>query len=176
MGAYRDSYFSLCLPKVSRFWIFHIFLQKMLNFNYSPPRHIFQIIGPILRLQLITWNPFEDNCKELERTEWYETIMRYGLNSSDAEKDLADDPDIRLIPALIEKIVLPKTTEFVQKVWDPVSSTQTLALINLVRRLIRDYPSLKPKSKYMRTLFTAVMDKMKDAVDNDVFIPIFPKQ
>lgn len=136
-----------------------------------------QIIGPILRLQLITWNPFEENTKDMEKTEWFETIIKYGLKPSEnAEKTLADDPDIRLIPALIEKFVIPKMTEFVQKAWDPVSSTQTMALRNLLRRLIRDYPSLKPKSKFMRTLFISVLDKMKDSVDSDVFIPIFPKQ
>lgn len=112
----------------------------------------------------------------MEKSEWFETIMRYGLNASETEKSLADDPDIRLIPVLFEKFIVPKMTEFVQKVWDPISSTQTMALRNLLRRLIRDYPSLKPKSKFMPTLFISVLDKMKDAVDNDVFIPIFPKQ
>lgn len=28
----------------------------------------------------------------------------------------------------------------------------------------------------MRTLFTAILDKMKASLENDVFIPIFPKQ
>lgn len=102
--------------------------------------------------------------------------MRYGMNASESERTLADDPDIRLIPVLVEKVIVPKITEFVQRVWDPVSSKQTLALVNLMRRLIRDYPSMKPKSKFVRTLFTAVVDKMKDSIDNDVFIPIFPKQ
>lgn len=127
-------------------------------------------------MNLITWNPFEDNCKDLERTDWYETIMKYGYKANETEANLSDDPDIRLIPTLIEKIILPKINEFVEKAWDPVSSTQTLKLVNLLRRLHRDYPSLKPKSKYMRTLFTAILDKIKLSVDNDVFIPIFPKQ
>lgn len=43
-------------------------------------------------------------------------------------------------------------------------------------RLGREYPSLKTTSKYLRTLFATVLDKMKAALDHDVFIPIFPKQ
>lgn len=177
MSSYRDSYFSLCLPKVSEFFLLQSF-SKCLDCSIGTHREfpLPQIVGPILRLQLITWSPFEDTSKDLERADWYETIMRYGMHTTESEQMLADDPDIRLLPVLVEKVILPKLTEFVQKVWDPVSSKQTLSLVTLMRRLIRDYPSMKPKSKFMRTLFLAVVDKMKDAVDNDVFIPIFPKQ
>lgn len=43
-------------------------------------------------------------------------------------------------------------------------------------RLGREYPSLRMKSKTTQALFTAIMDKMQAALDNDVFIPIFAKQ
>lgn len=66
--------------------------------------------------------------------------------------------------------------EFIEKVWDPLSSTQTLRLVNLIKRLIERYPSLKPTSKYMRNLFTNILDRMRLSLENDVFIPIFPKQ
>lgn len=72
--------------------------------------------------------------------------------------------------------ILNFSSEFIEKGWDPLSSSQTLRLVNLLRRLIRDYPSLKPTSKYMRALFNGILDKMKFSLDNDVFIPIFPKQ
>lgn len=48
--------------------------------------------------------------------------------------------------------------------------------MGLIGRLGREYPSLKPASKYLRTLFVTILDKMKLSLDNDVFIPIFPKQ
>lgn len=130
----------------------------------------------MIRLNMITWNPLDENCKDFERMEWYETVMKYGYKPNETESELADDPDIRLMPTLVEKIILPKVTEFIEKAFDPVSSTQTLRLVNLLRRLIRDYPSLKPTSKFMRAMFTAILDKMKLSLENDVFIPIFPKQ
>lgn len=149
MTSYKDTYFSLCLPK---------------------------IVGPIVRLNMITWNLLDENCKDIEKMEWYETLMKYGYKSNETETDLADDPDIRLVPTVVERVILPKITECIQKAWDPCSSTQTLRLVNLIRRLIRDYPSLKPTSKYMKTMFTAIFDKMRLSLESDVFIPFFPNQ
>lgn len=42
--------------------------------------------------------------------EWYETMMKYGLKPGETEAQLIDDPDIRLVPTLMEKIILPKIT------------------------------------------------------------------
>ncbi|XP_037038522.1 PAX3- and PAX7-binding protein 1 isoform X2 [Bradysia coprophila] len=149
LDAYKDTYFSLCLPK---------------------------ILGPLIRLHLVTWNPFDENCEDLERMEWYTLAMKYGWNENETEESLMDDPDVKLVPVIVEKIILPKVTELIETCWDPLSTSQTLKLVGLIGRLGRDYPSLKATSKYLRTLFAAISDKMKLALDNDVFIPVFPKQ
>ncbi|KAJ6635023.1 PAX3- and PAX7-binding protein 1 [Pseudolycoriella hygida] len=148
-NSYKDTYFSLCLPK---------------------------ILGPLIRLHLITWNPLDEHCEDLERMDWYALTMKYGWNENETEESLSDDPDVKLVPVLIEKIILPKVTELIETCWDPLSTSQTLKLVGLIGRLGRDYPSLKTTSKYLRTLFAAISDKMKLALDNDVFIPVFPKQ
>lgn len=147
--SYKDTYVSLCLPK---------------------------ILGPMIRLSLVTWNPLGEKCEDFEGMEWFKATMLYACNAGESEESLFDDPDIRLVPVLFEKIILPKLTEIVDKCWDPLSSSQTLKLIKLIRRLEPDYPSLQPTSKYARTLFISILDKMRDTMDNDVFIPIFPKQ
>ncbi|XP_055308358.1 PAX3- and PAX7-binding protein 1 [Sitodiplosis mosellana] len=149
IDSYKETYFSLCLPK---------------------------IIGPILRLNLLTWNPLNNDCKDLEKMKWFEIIMRYGFIPSETEIRLFDDPDIRLVPTLMEKIVLPKITEFIEKAWDPLSSTQTLRLVTLIKRMIARYPTLKSTSKYMRNLITTILNAMRLSLEYDVFIPIFPKQ
>lgn len=59
--------------------------------------------------------------------------------------------------------------------WDPLSTTQTLRLIGFINRLARDFP-LKDISKQLQQLFEKILEKMKLALENDVFIPIFPKQ
>ncbi|KAG5317046.1 PAXB1 protein, partial [Acromyrmex heyeri] len=148
MDAYTEAYVSLCLPK---------------------------IISPIIRLQLLTWNPIMESA-DLERTKWYNTLLLYALDSKETEESLKRDPDVRLIPSTIEKIVIPKLTSIIEKIWDPMSTFQTLRLVGTINRLIKEYPNLNDSSKQLETLFNAILDKIKAAIENDVFIPIFPKQ
>ncbi|XP_058825218.1 PAX3- and PAX7-binding protein 1 [Topomyia yanbarensis] len=150
MGAYKDAYVSLCLPK---------------------------LVGPLIRLRHVLWNPVSGEDEfNFEREDWYRSCALYGRSPEETESSLAEDPDVRLIPTLVEKIVLPKLTALIEQVWDPLSTTQTLKLVRLINRLSRDYPSLRRTCKQLRTLFEAILDKLKLAVDNDVFIPVFPKQ
>lgn len=67
-------------------------------------------MGPLIRLNLITWNPFDENCEDLERLDWYSMVMKYGWNDKETEESLMDDPDVRLVPVIVEKIILPKVT------------------------------------------------------------------
>lgn len=57
-----------------------------------------------------------------------------------------------------------------------MSTSQTLRLVGTINRLIKEYPNLNDTSKQLETLFNAILDKIKAAIENDVFIPIFPKQ
>lgn len=151
MDAYKDAYVSLCLPKV---------------------------LGPLIRLRHVVWNPVSgQDGFDFEREHWYRSAMLYGhVSSAETETSLAEDPDVRLVPTLIEKIILPKLAVLIEQVWDPLSTTQTLKLVRLINRLCRDYPSLRRTCKQLRTLVQAILDKLKLAIDNDVFIPVFPKQ
>ncbi|XP_072751186.1 PAX3- and PAX7-binding protein 1 isoform X2 [Anoplolepis gracilipes] len=148
IDAYTEAYVSLCLPK---------------------------IISPIIKLQLVTWNPIMESA-DIERTKWYNTLLLYALDSKETEESLKRDPDVRLIPSTIEKIVIPKLTSIIEKIWDPMSTSQTLRLVGAINRFIKEYPNLNDTSKQLEILFNAILDKIKDAVENDVFIPIFPKQ
>lgn len=57
-----------------------------------------------------------------------------------------------------------------------MSTTQTLKLVKLMNQMSSDYPSLRVTSKNLQSTFTIITEKMKVALDNDVFIPIFQKQ
>ena len=67
-------------------------------------------------------------------------------------------------------------TELVEAVWDPLSTSQTLRLVGLLSRLIQEYPTVLPSSRPLEQLVSAVIAKMKSAVENDIFIPIYSKQ
>ncbi|XP_066143774.1 PAX3- and PAX7-binding protein 1 [Euwallacea fornicatus] len=146
-AAYHEAYASLCLPKV---------------------------VSPMIRFNLIFWNPLTES-KELEKLEWYRTLALYGLHDDETESTLAKDPDINLLPSIVEKILVPKVTNLVDSYWDPLSSSQTLRLVGCVGRFIRKYPTLGPESMLLANLFNAIFHKMKASLDNDVFIPVTPK-
>ncbi|KAK9721671.1 GC-rich sequence DNA-binding factor-like protein [Popillia japonica] len=147
MPAYMDAYATLCLPRV---------------------------MNPLIRLNLIFWDPLTDSV-DLEKLEWYRTLALYGLHDDETENTLSNDPDVNLLPNIIEKVILPKLTELVDRCWDPLSSSQTLRLVGVISRYIRRFPTLGPDSKYLHNLFNAILHKLKSALENDVFIPIVPK-
>lgn len=66
-------------------------------------------------------------------------------------------------------------TEIVKVQWDPLSIRETRQLSAVVRNILQ-YPFIAPKSKLFIQLINTVIDKMKEAVENDTFIPILPKQ
>ena len=55
--------------------------------------------------------------------------------------------------------------------WDPLSDTQNVRLVNLVRHYITVYPTIGPNSKQMKELVQAIIDKIKECIDKDVFMP-----
>uniref|UniRef100_A0A336M271 CSON010770 protein n=1 Tax=Culicoides sonorensis TaxID=179676 RepID=A0A336M271_CULSO len=146
---YNDAYIHICIPK---------------------------ILGPLIKLKLVLWNPLEDECDDFEKSQWYEDCMRYAINEHENEESLLADRDSRLVPTLVEKLIIPKVNDYVEKVWDPLSTTQTFRLVQLMSKLGRDYPSMRKNSKSLRKLFTSLLDKIKLSIENDVFIPIFAKQ
>lgn len=82
-SAYRDAYVSLCLPK---------------------------ILGQLIRLQMVTWCPLADQCPDIEKSPWYSACMMYAYSETETEETLSIDPDVTLVPVLVEKIILPKLT------------------------------------------------------------------
>lgn len=137
---------------------------------------------------------------DVERSKWFNTLIVYALDPKETEDTLRRDPDAKLIPTVIEKIVLPKLKStyinyfffffylkinhkffffqlaIVDKIWDPMSTTQTLQLVKTVKRFIQEYPNLNETSKQLEELFNTILEKIQAAVENDVFIPIFHKQ
>lgn len=39
---------------------------------------------------------------------WFDNLLFYGLEPNETEDNLRNDPDLKLIPLVIEKVVLPK--------------------------------------------------------------------
>ncbi|GFO12653.1 pax3- and pax7-binding protein 1 [Plakobranchus ocellatus] len=142
---YREAYIGLCMPK---------------------------LLNPFIRADLILWNPLDANNKDFEESGWYDTLIFMGFR--DGEKIDRTDDDLKILPSVVDKLIIPKLTFLVQDVWDPLSTTQTARLVNLTMKLTRDYPSINADSKNFRAFMEAVVARLKKTLDDDVFMPMYP--
>ncbi|XP_062609801.1 PAX3- and PAX7-binding protein 1-like [Saccostrea cucullata] len=143
---YQDAYIGLCLPK---------------------------LFNPYIRLSLINWNPLEANCLDFEDTRWFDTLIFYGFKLQ--ETISKGDDDVRLLPSIVEKVILPKLTVLAESVWDPLSTTQTSRLVNVVSKLIRDYPCIQANNKTTQQLLNVIVKRIRTTLEDDVFMPLYPK-
>ncbi|XP_077198686.1 PAX3- and PAX7-binding protein 1 [Paroedura picta] len=146
LSSYKDAYIGLCLPK---------------------------LLNPLIRLQLLTWNPLEDNCQDFESMLWFESLLFYGCEEHEQEKD---DADVSLLPTIVERVVLPKLTVLAENIWDPFSTTQTSRMVIITQKLINGYPSvIHAENKNTQMLLKALLLRMRRTLDDDVFMPLYPK-
>ncbi|XP_009903616.2 intron Large complex component GCFC2 isoform X2 [Dryobates pubescens] len=153
--SYCDAYISFCLPK---------------------------LLNPLIRFQLINWNPLE-NFTDLEEMPWFRAIEEFSDAKNVSERDDAknvskrdDDHDQEVLPRVINKTVLPKITAFVKSVWDPLSTSQTKNLVQLCNNVFEKQGVSKTElSQAKEDLINAVVQRMKKSIEEDVFIPLYPK-
>ncbi|KAI6071686.1 GC-rich sequence DNA-binding factor 2 isoform X2 [Aix galericulata] len=146
--SYCDAYVSFCLPK---------------------------LLNPLIRVQLINWNPLESST-DLAEMPWFRAVEEFSNAENSAESKRNDDPDQEVLPRVIEKTVLPKIAVFVQSVWDPLSTSQTENLVQVCRNIFeKQVPSKSEGRKAKEDLIKEVVLRMKKSIEEDVFIPLYPK-
>ncbi|XP_054324500.2 PAX3- and PAX7-binding protein 1 isoform X3 [Pongo pygmaeus] len=144
--SYKDAYIGLCLPK---------------------------LFNPLIRLQLLTWTPLEAKCRDFENMLWFESLLFYGCEEQEQEKD---DVDVALLPTIVEKVILPKLTVIAENMWDPFSTTQTSRMVGITLKLINGYPSVvNAENKNTQVYLKALLLRMRRTLDDDVFMPLYPK-
>ncbi|XP_031609976.2 PAX3- and PAX7-binding protein 1 [Oreochromis aureus] len=146
-NTYRDAYIGLCLPK---------------------------LFNPLVRLQLITWNPLEAQCANFEYMLWFESLLFYGFEENSTLQK--GDGDIGLLPAIVEKVILSKLSVLAEQVWDPLSSSQTTRFVSFIHRLLKGYPTvLHGDNRYTQELLKTIVLRTRRTLDDDVFLPLYPK-
>ncbi|XP_019468995.1 GC-rich sequence DNA-binding factor 2 isoform X2 [Meleagris gallopavo] len=147
--SYCDAYISFCLPK---------------------------LLNPLIRVQLINWSPFEQNSADLEEMPWFRAVKEFSDVKKSSESKRDGDPDEEVLPRVIERTILPKITAFVKSVWDPLSTSQTENLIRLCNNVFeKQVLSRSECSQAKQDLINMVVLRMKKSVEEDVFIPVYPK-
>lgn len=90
LNAYKEAYVHLCLPKIASIFI---------------------------RAQMVLWSPFEpDFYEDIDKMKWFHPLAMYGRSDDETEDSLRNDPDVFLIPTIIEKIILPKLSSKQRKI------------------------------------------------------------
>ncbi|XP_029284393.1 intron Large complex component GCFC2 [Cottoperca gobio] len=149
-GSYSDSYhsayISLCLPK---------------------------LLNPIIRHQLLAWNPLKDDSGDFENLPWFTAVETFCHGHGHEE---LEHTDRQTLSNVIEKTVLAKITAYVELVWDPMSRRQSVCLSDVCQTLKEDYSIFEgEQSKPVKALKEAVISQLRSCVDEDVFLPLYPK-
>ncbi|XP_071344243.1 intron Large complex component GCFC2 [Trachinotus anak] len=145
--SYHNAYISLCLPK---------------------------LLNPIIRHQLLAWNPLKDASGDFENLPWFTAVETF-CHGHDHEE--LEHTDRQTLSNVIEKTVLPKITAFAELVWDPMSHQQSVCLSDVCHRLKEDYSIFEgEQSKPVKAFIEAVVRRLRSCVDEDVFIPLYPKK
>lgn len=62
-----------------------------------------------------------------------------------------------------------------ESVWDPLSTTQTSRLVNVISKLGRDYPCIQANNKATQHLLNVIVRRIRKTLEDDVFMPLYPK-
>ncbi|KAL5106134.1 PAX3 and PAX7-binding protein 1 [Taenia crassiceps] len=154
-----------------------------------------QLLAPLIRLQMLSWNPLEANCPFFDEYGWFGCLLDYFADLQqveDLERDASEEGDaqrrvlltlatspeheLAVIPLVIEKVLLPRLTEIVSASWDPMSWSQTRRLVTVVRSFVTLWPTVSAESKATQRLFEALLQRMEHTIQMDVFIPLYSKR
>ncbi|XP_020505879.2 GC-rich sequence DNA-binding factor 2 isoform X1 [Labrus bergylta] len=145
--SYHSAYISLCLPK---------------------------LLNPIIRHQLLAFNPLMNDSVDFEDLPWFTAVETFCHGHGHEE---LEHTDRQTLSNIIEKTVLPKITALVELVWDPMSSHQSACLSEFCLRLKEDFSIFEgEQTKPVKAFIEAVVRRLRSCVDEDVFIPLYPKK
>ena len=132
-----------------------------------------KILVPLVQRQLLEWNPLDPKSSDFLEMEWVEQLSEYGL--SDAVEVDEEDPDLQLVPDLVELAVLPKLCGICEHVWDPSSAKQSATLLELIKQLADDFSvTVAADRDQTKTLFSKVLTRLTRMVDDYASYPAVP--
>ncbi|KAL3998109.1 SNARE domain family protein [Acanthocheilonema viteae] len=133
-----------------------------------------KLISLFIRLELIDWGPLENDSRPVNSMRWYEDLITCAASSSNI--NVEHPVVVSLVPLCIERVVLWKITDLIRERWDPLSQHQCRNLGFLLSQLIDECPTLVPSSRPVQKLLQTICLRAHDAIDEDLFVPIYSKQ
>lgn len=105
---------------------------------------------------------------------WFTPVEEFMANNMKNSKN-EDNSDKKILSAIINKTVIPRLTDFTEFIWDPLSTSQTSSLIMHCRVVLEHSTSENEVNKSKQDLLKSIISRMKKAIEDDVFIPLYPK-
>lgn len=105
---------------------------------------------------------------------WFTSIKEF-IDSSMEDSKKKNSSDKKILSAVINKAVIPRLSDFVEFVWDPLSTSQTTSLIRQCKMILEEHSTCENEdSKGKQDLLKRIVLRMKKAIEDDVFIPLYP--
>lgn len=145
--------------------------------------NLFKIFAPFARLDMLSWHPSDGCIDGLAQQSWFAALENYGMDgngtsengrgsgsrSEPATEIAADDPDLDLIPGLVEKVVLPRLLAWLRNGWDPMSRRSTDVAFQCVSELVEVYVTVEKPA--MTALLATVLNRLQSSGDR-IRIPL----
>uniref|UniRef100_A0A1I8GS21 GCFC domain-containing protein n=1 Tax=Macrostomum lignano TaxID=282301 RepID=A0A1I8GS21_9PLAT len=129
------------------------------------PACMARLLSPLVRVEMLLYNPLTPDCVEFNRRAWLGHVLDY--------LDLDSHPDeVKVVPGLVELVLLPRLIDIVEQIWDPMSSSESKRLSSLLASLAREFPTFHAGSARTQRLCLAVHDRLSEFVAKEPFIPL----
>uniref|UniRef100_U3ENB3 GC-rich sequence DNA-binding factor 2 isoform 1 n=1 Tax=Callithrix jacchus TaxID=9483 RepID=U3ENB3_CALJA len=146
--SYYEAFINLCIPK---------------------------LLNPLIRVQLIDWNPLKLDSTGLKEMPWFKSVEEF-MDSSVEDSTKESSSDKKILSTIMNKTIVPRLTDFVEFLWDPLSTSQTTSLITHCKVILEEHSTCENEvSKSKQDLLKSIVLRMKRAVEDDIFIPLYPK-
>ncbi|GAV05971.1 hypothetical protein RvY_16016 [Ramazzottius varieornatus] len=106
---------------------------------------------------------------------WFKCMMPLLFGGKMNPEVKSSDPDVRVIPIIVEDVVFSKLTALLD-VWDPLSSFQTRQLVGFLQQTFKTFPVIDKKRKPVEELFRAIVQRLRLAIEDDVYLPLYSQR
>ena len=126
-----------------------------------------KVIAPLIRLEMVGWNPLQSKCPSFEDYSWFKILMTYG-----SIEDQESDSDVHLIPLVVNKVLVPKINKLVRECWDSMSVKQTKRLTKLIKLILSDYKTSDAVTPELKKLIESIQYEVEQLIIYEAFLPL----
>lgn len=142
------------------------------------PVALSQVFEPYVRMEMVRWNPLEggrdgggeQGGEALEGFAWFERLFAYGQGEGEGGSEgegEREDADERLVPVMVEKVVVGKLQQILEDCYDPVSGKETQRAVAAVQGLL----IYEPGKHALEMLLRAPLTRIEEAI-TQVCLPL----